>query len=209
MLLVDITPRLEAATPVYPGDDPVSLRRVADTAWGDPAVVSTYTASLHVGAHIDAPCHIGLKGGVEAYDVERFFGPCIVVEMLANGLFDPMPILENLTGMREFPSRVLFKTRRTPAPNVWTPCYAHPTLKSVEWLVGRGVRLLGIDTPSFDAFEDETLPVHRAALGAGAALLENLELSQAAPGVWGLSAFPLPITGADAAPVRAVLYSND
>jgi arylformamidase len=47
--------------------------------------------------------------------------------------------------------------------------------------------------------------VHRVLFQGGACILENLDLRQAMPGDYHLTAFPLRLAGLDAAPVRAVL----
>ena len=50
--------------------------------------------------------------------------------------------------------------------------------------------------------------VHRILLSAGVALLEGLDLSQAAAGRYLLLAAPLRIEGAEASPVRAMLLQR-
>jgi len=72
-------------------------------------------------------------------------------------------------------------------------------------LARRGARLVGTDAPSVDAFDSADLPAHKALLGAGIAILENLLLDHAAPGAYELIALPLRLRDADASPVRAIL----
>jgi len=64
---------------------------------------------------------------------------------------------------------------------------------------------VGIDTPSVDLFEDKVLLSHTAVARADMSVLEGLVLDGIAPGPYTLIALPLPIEGADASPVRAVL----
>jgi arylformamidase len=49
------------------------------------------------------------------------------------------------------------------------------------------------------------LPVHHELFRGGACVLENLDLHGIDDGVYELTAYPMKIVGADAAPVRAVL----
>ena len=76
------------------------------------------------------------------------------------------------------------------------------------FLTERQVRLVGIDSLSIDAPDDDGLPVHRALARAGIAILECLVLDDAGPGDYELAALPLALAGADASPVRAVLRAG-
>jgi arylformamidase len=53
------------------------------------------------------------------------------------------------------------------------------------------------------------VPVHRAFLTRGVALLEDVDLSNVAPGRYELICFPLKVRGADGAPCRALLRELD
>ncbi len=75
----------------------------------------------------------------------------------------------------------------------------------VDELHVRGVRLVGVDTPSVDLFESKELPAHRRFLAHGMAILEGLVLGAVPDGFYELIALPLPLVGFDASPVRAVL----
>jgi arylformamidase len=67
------------------------------------------------------------------------------------------------------------------------------------------MRLLGVDAPSVDPRESTDLATHHVLFGAGANVLENLDLRDIGAGAYTLRAFPLRVAGLDAAPVRAVL----
>jgi arylformamidase len=75
----------------------------------------------------------------------------------------------------------------------------------VRALIGRGLRLLGVDAPSVDPRESKTLPVHQMLFSANAYILENLDLRRVPTGQYELIALPLKFMALDAAPVRAVL----
>jgi hypothetical protein len=70
---------------------------------------------------------------------------------------------------------------------------------------GRGVVLIGIDTPSVDPFDSKALEAHQALAEHDMANLEGLVLDHVAEGEYELIALPLRIAGADGSPVRAVL----
>ena len=78
-------------------------------------------------------------------------------------------------------------------------------MDGARYLTERGLRLVGIDYLSIEAFHAPGHPVHRHLLGAGVVILEGLDLSRVEPGVYELVCLPLPVTGIDGAPCRAVL----
>lgn len=210
--IIDITPPLTPSTPVYPGDAPYSLELTADAAAGDPATVSAVRMSPHCGAHADAPSHI-FPGAADIAQLglEPFIGPCTIVDLA--GDYPALPGgsdgAESLIGMSAIEGmalapRVLFRTREV-LPKAWTPRFRALAPELARHLADRGTLLVGIDTPSVDPAESTRLETHRILLSAGIAVLENLDLRRAAAGTWELTALPLPLAGAEASPVRAVL----
>ena len=57
MALIDISPVIDAATNVWPGDTPFVRTINADMKTGANLTLSDMRVSLHVGAHADAPSH--------------------------------------------------------------------------------------------------------------------------------------------------------
>jgi arylformamidase len=176
-------------------------------AQGASVNVGRVTTSWHVGTHADAPLHVARDGAAsESLPLPAFAGDAHVVDasalagdevLSAHWLADQLP-----AGRIE---RVLLRTGASVAtghfPNQW------PTLdvEAVASLVARGLLLLGTDAPSVDARTATDLSVHRALFDAGACVLENLRLLEVAAGPYVLTAYPVLVAGADAAPVRAVL----
>jgi len=84
----------------------------------------------------------------------------------------------------------------------------HPYLgaDACRALLDRGVRTIGLDTPNIDETPSATYPCHHLIAAAGGVIVENLTNLAALDGVPEpvLSVLPLPLTGADGAPVRAV-----
>jgi arylformamidase len=81
-----------------------------------------------------------------------------------------------------------------------------------SWLVGQGIRLVGIDAPSIEAVAEAAgdaapagHPVHEILLTAGIVILEGLVLTSIVPGRYELVCLPLKVVGGDGAPARAVL----
>jgi arylformamidase len=77
------------------------------------------------------------------------------------------------------------------------------------WLLDHGVRLVGVDGPSIEAYDAPGDPVHCALLAADVIIVENLALAGVSPGAYELTCLPLPIVGCDGAPARVVLMTCD
>ena len=73
-----------------------------------------------------------------------------------------------------------------------------------EWLVGRGIQLVGVDYMSVAPYADTITP-HNILLGAGIIAVENVNLSKIEPGNYQLICLPLKLKDGDGAPVRAIL----
>ena len=101
--------------------------------------------------------------------------------------------------------RILLCTNTYPDPNRFQTDFAALAPALVDHLHERGVRLIGIDTPSVDLFDSQDLPAHRRFLACDMAILEGLVLAHVPPGRYELVALPLRLVGFDASPVRAIL----
>lgn len=201
--LLDVSQPVDASTACWPGDTPFSSEWVAHVAKGDAVTVSRVTTSPHNGTHADAPCHF-LRGapGIGEVPVERYVGPCRVVERMGSG---PLTEAEVLRWRVRRGERILVRTRRRVDPSVFPARFAHLVGPSARALARAGAVLFGIDTPSVDHRDSKTMDAHLALLGGGVAILENLDLSKARPGRYRLIAPPIRYRGLDAAPVRALL----
>ena len=57
--ILDISPPITPALAVWPGDTPPSREVLLDLERGDSVTLSTLHATVHLGAHADAPGHYG------------------------------------------------------------------------------------------------------------------------------------------------------
>ena len=53
----DITSLVTASFSLWPGSEPLQRSVASDIALGDPVTSSNITATVHLGAHADAPSH--------------------------------------------------------------------------------------------------------------------------------------------------------
>ena len=201
--LWDISPPVDAQSPVFPGDTPYQQQWSATIAPGCPVNVSAITLSPHVGAHADAPLHYDTDGAaIGAVALAPFLGPCRVIHAIACG-----PLIEwhHLAhALTDLPPRVLVRTYAK-APTQWDAQLAAYAPNTIERLAELGVQLVGIDTASIDPADSKTLESHQVIRRGGLRVLENLVLDDVPEGDYELIALPLRLTSADASPVRAVL----
>ncbi len=101
--------------------------------------------------------------------------------------------------------RLLLKTSSNHCAESFNENFCALGPEAANILVAKGLRLVGIDTPSMDSFSSKTLQAHKILLQGGVAILENLDLSQVDEGEFELIALPLKILGGDSSPVRAIL----
>jgi arylformamidase len=202
-MIYDITPPISSELAVWPGDTSPRRELLTDMRRGDHLTLSTLRASVHLGAHADAPSHYGADApAIDRRPLDLYLGPCRVlrVKVPAEGKISPAALPEELGA-----ERVLFATGTNPDPTRFNEGFAALAPEVIGILRGRGVRLVGIDTPSVDPFRSKRLPTHQACLEHDVAILEGLALGDVPDGLYELIALPLKLVGFDASPVRAVL----
>jgi len=202
--LYDISPALTPDIAVFPSDTPMSREVLLDTAKGDALTLSSLHATCHLGAHVDGANHYGGAGGVDSWALDRFLGRCQVVraDCPRGGRVEPAQLEDEIAE-----ERLLIATGSWPDDSVFTKDYCGLSVALVEHMAARGVKTVGVDTPSVDTADSKDLPAHHAILEADIAIIEYLRLGDVPSGVYELIALPLKLIGFDASPVRAVLRS--
>jgi arylformamidase len=203
-VILDISVPVDPGTPAWPGDVPFSCGWSCRLSGGASVNLSHIAGSPHVGTHADAPLHV--RDGWPPSDLlplEPFLGPALVLDVSA-APDGPLALVADDARL-EGCERLLLRTGRTIAGGSFPDACPALSATSARALAARGVRLVGVDTPSVDERESRTLAVHHALFAEGAYVLENLDLRAVAPGRYELIALPQRLSGLDAAPVRAVL----
>jgi arylformamidase len=202
-MLHDISPPITPSLRVWPGDTPPAREVLLDMRRGDTITLSTLRATVHLGAHADAPSHYGADApAIDARSLDYYLGPCQVVRVRVprGSVITPQVITVPISA-----PRILLDTGTHPDPELFPEDFAALAPELVVWLHRRDVRLVGIDTPSVDPFSSKELPAHKTFLRHDMAILEGLVLKDVPEGVYELIALPLRLAGFDASPVRAVL----
>jgi arylformamidase len=204
--ILDISIAMGEGTPEWPGDTPFSCRWSWEIARGESVNVSEIRSSPHIGTHADAPLHV-VDGWPASHELplEPFLGRAVVL-----GVDPSLPLVEP-THLASLPSgrieRLLIRSGQSIATGAFPPSWPTLSESALRLLLSRGLRLLGVDSPSVDARTSTTLDIHKALFAGGAYNIENLDLRDVPDGEYELTALPLKIMAVDAAPVRALLRS--
>jgi arylformamidase len=217
MIILDISRSLSNDLAPWPGDTPFHFELKWKMAEGATVNVGAINMGVHNGTHADAPFHFDPRGEtMERMPLDIYLGDAVVVDL--TGIFSGagnqsnrtrqihVADLEAFSASIEQTQRLLLKTGAWKDSKIfpdWIPVIAPEV---AGWLRERRVKLLGLDLPSVDSIEAKILVNHHALAAAQIAIVESLELSEVAAGVYHFSALPLKIAGGDAAPVRAILW---
>ena len=210
MPIYDISLPISESLVVWPGDPPIRITQPSHLDRGDMATVSRLDIGAHIGTHVDAPAHFVQGGaGVDSFNLDLLVGPARVVHALEVDVLSAR-VLQALA-IPPGTERVLFRTRNSERwargeKEFWTD-YVGITDDGARWLIEQGVRLVGIDYLSVGPFDELEAP-HRTLLGAGLIIVEGLDLSGVAAGVYHLVCLPLKVVGGDGAPARAILIEK-
>jgi arylformamidase len=141
---------------------------------------------------------------VDELDLDVLCGEAQVVELV--GVAAVTADLLAGVGIRPETKRLLLKTGNSSfwENDLFRPDFAALTKDAAQFLVGRGIRLVGVDYLSVQRYNDPP-DVHRLLLEEGVVLVEGLDLSRAASGHYELICLPLRIVGAEGALARAIL----
>ncbi len=190
--------------------DPLApkIYRYSDVNLGAKVTMTMLEIISHTGTHIDAPLHF-IPGGSTISDMplDATVGPARVI-----GIKDQQRIKVSELEKHNIKKgeRLLFKTRNSPASYEgpkFLEDYVYFDNDAAEYLVAKGVRLIGLDFITIGNFKDETsvTKTHTTFLNAGVYILEDCALGDVPSGDYELICLPLPVYHGDAAPCRAIL----
>lgn len=208
MTIYDISLTISPTLPTWPGDPALELELIESMDKDAHANVTRISAAVHLGTHVDAPHHFLNDGRtVESLPLDVLTGPCYVTQ-LPDGIEAITSEVLDRTEITSEMKRVLFGTSNS---HLWAKGesqfqtdFVAITEDGAEWLVERGVKLVGVDYLSVAPYGD-SVPTHTVLLKAGVVVVEGLNLSQVMRGFYDLYCLPLKIAGSDGAPARAIL----
>ncbi len=208
MKIFDVSLPISPGMIVWPGDPPVVLERVSSMDAGAHDNVSRLACGVHTGTHVDAPHHFLNDGRtVDTLSLDVLVGPVQVVQVPDEVGLITAGLLEK-AAVQPGTLRLLLKTRNS---RLWKRSvkefdrgYVGLSVDAAEWIVGAGVKLVGIDYLSVAPF-NQSIPAHQALLKPGIVILEGLDLNAVSPGLYTLYCLPLNLVGSDGAPARVIL----
>lgn len=177
---------------------------------GDVYNISSLHLGSHTGTHVDAPHHF-IDGAetVERMPLDAFVGTAVVVQHdeerhITAGDLEAAALPDGTT-------RVLFKTpnARLLDEDSFRNDFVAITADAARWLVDRGVVLAGIDYMSIEPYDTTDFAVHLTLLGNNVVIIEGLDLRAVEPGPYTMACAPLPVVGAEGAPARVFLWTDD
>ena len=209
IMIYDVTVPITNTMPIWPGDPPVELVPMSHESRNKTHIVNLTAIAMgsHTGTHIDAPFHM-IKSGkrLHEFSLEILVGTATVFEV---------PGVRSIrrADLEGFDwtsvERVLFKTDNS--AHWWDGKFyeefVYLDAGGAEFLVERGVRLVGIDYLSIDKFRSDAHPAHFIFLTKNILILEGLNLSAVPGGQYTLYALPLKLEDADGAPARVILVN--
>jgi len=205
----DITVPLKQGMVYFPTDPfPPKIYRYHDRALGARVTMSVLEMISHTGTHIDSPLHFIADGStISDMPLDATIGPARVIEIKDREKIKVDELEKHNIKKGE---RILFKTRNSPAgyeAETFNEDYVYLDGEAADYLVEKGVRLVGIDFITIGTIKDmENInKTHSALLGAGIYVLEDCALAGVPPGEYELLCLPLLMYKGDAGPCRAIL----
>ena len=228
---VDLTHEFSAETIYWPTAQPFALEVVSAerTPAGYYYAANNFSAAEHGGTHLDAPVHFAEgKWTTDQIPLERLVGDAVVVDVQsgADSSADYRVDLSALDGWerkngaipagaivlfrtawsRHWPDRARYLgTTRSGAEGVAELHFPGIDSAAAGRLVERGVRAVGIDTPSIDYGQSSTYPTHQVLFAANVPAFENVANLDRLPAKGSyVVALPMKIRGGSGGPLRIV-----
>ena len=211
MKIFDVTVPIKNFMPVWPGDPQVENRLVSSIEKGEEANVTSIQMSAHTGTHIDAPNHFIKSGAaIEGLNLTTLLGEVEVIEIdFLVAQIDALTLSK--LNRTQWPQRVIFKTNnsnlRLLENEFFYQNFTALLPDAAEYLVQKGVKLVGIDYLSIAPFENGS-DSHIILLENDVVVLEGLNLAEISPGIYELIALPILLEGADGSPARVLLIQS-
>jgi arylformamidase len=206
--IYDISIPVHTGGVVYPGNPEIHIALQQSVALGAGANVSSITFGSHTGTHVDAARHFFDDGQtIDQIPLDRFVGEALLLSfpdsLMSVGARDLEA--QNIGSHK----RVLLRTRNSSllTRRDFVKDYTYLAPDGAEYLVSRGVELVGIDYLSIEQFHSGHHRTHLTLLKENVVIVEGLDLSEPPAGVYQLICLPLRLAGLDAAPARAILVA--
>jgi arylformamidase len=209
-MIYDVSVPITSTMPIWPSDPPVKLTPNPHQSRDNTHRIEVTNVEMgsHSGTHIDAPWHFIDSGRrLNEIPLETLVGAATVFE-IPNVPSIGIREVENLP--LDGVERILFKTENSKhwADGKFYEQFVYLEPEAAQFLVDRGVKLVGIDYLSIDQYKSEKHPTHFALLGRNVVIVEGLNLSRISAGNYQITALPLNLQDVDGAPTRVILQGD-
>lgn len=192
----------------WPGSEKVKIIKNHDLEKGDDATDSSIYMNLHTGTHVDAPSHFIHNGNtIDEVPLDVMLGTVLIIKIPDTVKEITADILSSID-IPENTERLLLQTANSV---IWQENdsqfyedYTALVKDGAEWLVEKGIKLVGIDYLSIQRFTDGP-EVHQILLSSNVVVIEGLDLSDVDAGIYQLYCMPIKLQGLEAAPARVLL----
>lgn len=197
MKLIDLTVTIETDMPVYPGDAGVEVKQIRFLEQHHFNNFSI-TMTAHSGTHLDGPMHMTtsdlLVGDI---NLEKLVGRGKIIRTTGERI-----LLDTQFEAIEAQDIVLFQTGSEKIYGTREYYEEHPVLSEevVDYLIEKGVKVIGIDAPSI---ERDPYNLHPKWFHAGGLIVENLRNLEEVSALREFEVFIIPLkVKADSSPAR-------
>lgn len=207
---VDLSHKLSSKMSAFFGQQPFKMTlAVSKEKDGTPFIHSNVAFNEHTGTHMDAPSHFYFPLSIDNINPAQMIGRAAVINRPGQLTATKADVLawEKENGDIEEGDYVLFgfgwaqyfnteKFASTPWPGL--------TADAAEYLVGKKVKGLGVDTLTLDVSTDTEYSCHQIALKNNVLIIENLNNLERLPAWCLFACLPLPFENGTASPVRPI-----
>lgn len=201
--IYDISMPITHSMPVYKGKD---FKRPIISIDSDFSTGSSYETrlelNLHTGTHLDTPLHMVPNGyTLESLDLSKTITKCKVVDLTnVDEKISDKDLSSLDINKGDF---ILLKTQNS-YEDILENNFIYLDKTGAKYLINKKIKGIGIDSLGIERNQPEH-DTHIGLFTSDILILEGLRLKDVEEGEYFLSAAPLLIPGAEAAPIRAYL----
>jgi arylformamidase len=206
MKLHDISMEISEDVQVYKNKEEKKAKLIQQYDFENSSVYETQLImNLHTATHIDAPLHAIENGETtEKYDLNQFFGSCLVLDLMTIDEKITAKDLEKYTIKED--TFIILKTKNS-LDEAFNYEFIYLEESGAKFLAEAKVKGVGIDGLGIERNQSGH-PTHKALLNNNIPILEGLRLKDIKEGYYEIAAFPIKIKDVEASPVRAVLIER-
>lgn len=201
--IYDISMPITLDMPVYKGKESKRPQITVESDFQTGTVYeSRISLNLHTGTHLDRTLHM-MEGGntIETLDLSQVVTPCRVIDLTrVSEKITEQDLISKEIKEGEF---LLLKTKNS-FEDILEKNFIYLDSSGAKYLAGFKLKGIGIDALGIER-DQPGHETHLQLMEVGTQVLEGLRLKEIEEGEYLLIAAPIPIVGAEAAPVRALL----